>query len=718
MYNQFDLIDSNLISAMSKVYSLLRLSPGANVTTPVSDSQRTYASAWAEHNNMPLDDELILAENGSAFAAFMQATAAGNVAPDSVLVVDGMDEYARREPVTAQAELWRIIQAGITVVTAANGKIYSLEAVHADPTDLIHSVMYMIKATEANRQTTQKAGARETTPTKTLRANMGKVYSYMRFSAMSQKDGTSIVRQSNYAEVYAKEHGMELDDTLTMVDRGLSAYHQRHVKSGALGVFLENVKNGKIAPGSILIVEGLDRLSRAEPLEAQAQLALIINAGVTVVTAADKKTYSRESLKANPTDLIFSLIVMIRAHEESEWKSKRAKGAIETFCKNWMAGTRKGRLVVGGDPEWVKWNGSAFELVEPNASRVRRIIELYLQGYGSSRIRQILTKEYGEGTYVRDGLRSRNYCIINSLLRERPHLFIGTRLIETSGTQYFLEGYYPPLLDQHKYNELIASYRRPKRTGREASKPSIFTGCNGLFRCGYCDAAMCADTVGKNRTDQRGVVRYDPLRRTRCDRPKCRTGSAMIQPLEKAVIEFCSNQMNLNSLVGRNMSDEIRSRLAASRAALPEQEKRLQRIMDAMFSTDDPPASFAQQARVIEKEIARLNHAIKTDEAALLAEANTPTQEAASIWATLAKGVEDDDIDARIAVRKLVVDTFEKIVFYRHGINPPPVEQIKHQKDKEWELLLVSKSGVSRFLRISRDGRLLGLFDLPREAVA
>jgi len=51
-----------------------------------------------------------------------------------------------------------------------------------------------------------------------------------------------------------------------MRDEGLSAYHQKHIKSGALGVFLEAILAGKIPAGSVLIVEGLDRLSRAEPL--------------------------------------------------------------------------------------------------------------------------------------------------------------------------------------------------------------------------------------------------------------------------------------------------------------------------------------------------------------------------------------------------------------------------------------------------------------------
>ncbi|PXX33682.1 hypothetical protein NA66_1010206 [Burkholderia pyrrocinia] len=66
---------------------------------------------------------------------------------------------------------------------------------------------------------------------------------------------------------------MELDASLSLRDEGLSAYHQRHVRQGALGVFLRAVEDSQVPAGSVLIVEGLDRLSRAELLQAQAQLA-------------------------------------------------------------------------------------------------------------------------------------------------------------------------------------------------------------------------------------------------------------------------------------------------------------------------------------------------------------------------------------------------------------------------------------------------------------
>jgi DNA invertase Pin-like site-specific DNA recombinase len=541
-------------------------------------------------------------------------------------------------------------------------------------------------------------------------SNTGKVYSYMRFSAMSQRDGTSIDRQSRYAEVWAAEHGRVLDEELSMLDEGLSAYHQRHVKSGALGVFLKSIEAGRVAPGSVLIVEGLDRLSRAAPIVAQAQLAQIITAGVTVVTAADKKVYSQESLEKNPMDLIYSLLVMIRAYEESDTKSRRAKAANEKFCKAWIDGSARGRIRTGLDPKWVKWNGSAFDIVEADAARVRRIIDLYLQGYGTYRIKKVLEQEGNAGTYN----YAKNYVAINHMIKDRAHLFIGTRIIKANGVEYRLENYYPAIIDQQKYNELISSFRAPVRTGREAQKPSVLTGSNGLFRCGYCGRSMGADSVSQVCKDSGGVPKYKSNRRTRCDNAECRTGSAMVQPLEKAIIEFCSSQFNLNSLVGRDQTEDTRARLAAARAALSENERQLKRVVDAMLSTDSPPAAFAVRAREVESEIARLNHAIRTDEAALMAEAGTPSREAATVWASLAKGVENDDIDARVAVRKLVADTFDKIVFYRHGTTPPPVEQTKHQKDKEWELLLVSKSGVSRLIRISRAGELLGLADEDR----
>lgn len=213
-----------------------------------------------------------------------------------------------------------------------------------------------------------------------------KVYSYLRFSDPKQASGSSADRQLAYAQRWAAERGMLLDEALSLRDEGLSAYHQRHITQGALGAFLRAVDAGLIAPGSVLVVEGLDRLSRAEPVLAQAQLAQIVNAGITVVTASDGREYNRSSLKSNPMDLVYSLLVMIRAHEESDTKSKRVRAAIRRQCLAWQEGTYRGVIRSGKDPKWVRWNGNAFELVPDRAEAMCAAISLFLAGHGGYRL--------------------------------------------------------------------------------------------------------------------------------------------------------------------------------------------------------------------------------------------------------------------------------------------------------------------------------------------
>ncbi|WP_366887899.1 recombinase family protein [Streptomyces sp. NPDC005476] len=96
-------------------------------------------------------------------------------------------------------------------------------------------------------------------------AAKARVYSYLRFSDPKQAAGGSVDRQLEYAARWAADKAMELDASLSLRDEGLSAYHQRHVRQGALGVLLRAVEDGQVPGGSVLIVEGLDRLSRAEP---------------------------------------------------------------------------------------------------------------------------------------------------------------------------------------------------------------------------------------------------------------------------------------------------------------------------------------------------------------------------------------------------------------------------------------------------------------------
>jgi len=72
-----------------------------------------------------------------------------------------------------------------------------------------------------------------------------KAYSYIRFSSPEQEKGDSLRRQIQLSEEYCKQHGLILDDTLKLTDKGVSAYKGHHRTKGALGEFLRLVEEGR-----------------------------------------------------------------------------------------------------------------------------------------------------------------------------------------------------------------------------------------------------------------------------------------------------------------------------------------------------------------------------------------------------------------------------------------------------------------------------------------
>src|SRR5262249_17611278 len=152
-------------------------------------------------------------------------------------------------------------------------------------------------------------------------------YSYLRFSTPEQMKGDSYRRQTELSRSYAERHHLMLDDTLSFQDLGVSAFRGKNSREGALSAFMQAVESGRVRPGSFLLVESLDRLSRETVNKAFRQFSDIIDLGVTIVTLTDGKVYTKQSISENFADLLISLTTMYRAHEESATKSKRLKAA-------------------------------------------------------------------------------------------------------------------------------------------------------------------------------------------------------------------------------------------------------------------------------------------------------------------------------------------------------------------------------------------------------
>ncbi|WP_210606496.1 recombinase family protein [Comamonas kerstersii] len=541
-------------------------------------------------------------------------------------------------------------------------------------------------------------------------SNKGLVYSYLRFSDPKQSAGGSTDRQLAYAAQWAAEHGLALDTRLSLRDEGLSAYHQQHIKTGALGVFLRAVEDGRVPSGSVLIVEGLDRLSRAEPLQAQAQLGQIVNAGITVVTASDGKTYSRARLKENPMDLVYSLLVMIRAHEESDTKSKRVKASIRRLCEKWLDGTYRGRINQGHDPLWLRETENGWEFNQEQAKAVLRTVELYKQGWGGLRIAAQLDSE---GLSLHRDQSNNSSQRIYKLIK-MPQL-AGHKPVKVEDTEYLLRNYYPGLLTEAEYEDLQRIANDNGRRRIKGDLPHIITGI-GICVCGYCGKPMAGQNLATKPRLPDGRIR-DGYRRLLCASAAsygegCSVpGSCSVAPIERAIMNYCSDLANLQSLYGPDRTAGPRRRVKEAADTVAAIRSQLDQLANAMLQTgaESVPMIFLRKARELEQQLADAERHKESMERDLVAISHANHKNAHQEWRALSEGVEAQDTATRLKARQLVADTFERITVYHHGIRPAP-----HNFDKNdcIDVVLVAKGGTSRLLHIDKTGNWIASEDL------
>ncbi|GIQ75971.1 recombinase family protein [Bradyrhizobium sp. RD5-C2] len=200
----------------------------------------------------------------------------------------------------------------------------------------------------------------------------------MRLSTGPQLKGDGKRRQLKASREYAEANGLELAEDAQYEDLGVSAFKGANVRGGKLGLFLEAVQSGAVKPGSFLLVESLDRLTRQELLKAQSLFLSIIQGGINVVTLADGRLYPAGTNDLG--DLIYSLVVMARAHEESQiksqrigaaWKNKRTRAASQIPMTKWC-------------PAWVKLaeDRTCYEPIPERVEIVRGIFEDAASGMG------------------------------------------------------------------------------------------------------------------------------------------------------------------------------------------------------------------------------------------------------------------------------------------------------------------------------------------------
>lgn len=320
-----------------------------------------------------------------------------------------------------------------------------------------------------------------------------KAYSYVRMSTDAQLKGDSLRRQLDKSRLYAAQNKLVLVEDTELKDIGVSAFKGANAESGALGTFLEAVRAGKIERGSYLLVESLDRISRQPPMIALRLFMELMSNGIVLVTLSDSQVYTDQTTDLQ--QLIISIVVMSRAHEESATKSQRVTAA----WNNKRAQIHNAKLTTRG-PAWLQFNSKKkeFDVDKKRAAVIRRIFDDTVAGMGGYTIARRLN---AEGVETFGGSRAWQMSSVNKIVTSpavigefQLHKAVDGRRVKDGEP---IKNYFPAVVSEEQFYSAQAA-RLTRRTNGGGRKGKFVTNLFAkIAECAYCGGRMMFEDKGK-----------------------------------------------------------------------------------------------------------------------------------------------------------------------------------------------------------------------------
>lgn len=442
---------------------------------------------------------------------------------------------------------------------------------------------------------------------------MPKAYSYIRMSTPEQINGDSLRRQIAAADAYALRKGLEIEQRFD--DIGVSGFRGRNAQIGALKNFLELVESGKIAKGSYLIVESIDRLSRDKVSNALALLTSIIHAGIVVVALSENKEFSTKNVDQDSFSLMYALLSMVRAHDESRRKSSMLGAA---WSEKRSAARNIGKPLTKLAPAWLKMKSdrSGYEIISERAELVRRIFDEIILGRGAGSIAKDLTVN-GPKPWGRSSVWNESYIkkIANSSAvfgDFQPHVYkeddLGNRKRIPDGEP--IPGYYPAILDKDTYLRAKIAMRQRAISGRGRKGEAFRNPLTGLLKC-RCGSGIQFIDKGKPPKGGTYLRCGQAVRKGNCTCPAFRF-EVVLQ-----IVIGCVKQLDvrrfLNNHESRGQSEEFANKLQSLRSERELAKEKALRLTNAIGDgAIDMPDIVINTIRAQEQRIIAIDSEIKS----------------------------------------------------------------------------------------------------------
>jgi hypothetical protein len=415
-----------------------------------------------------------------------------------------------------------------------------------------------------------------------------------------------------------------------------------------------------VEPGSYLIVESLDRISREAVIDAAARLFDLIRAGITVVTLSDGQEYSEERLRNDWTPLIVSIAVMARAHEESRLKGERVGAA---WRRKRDAAREEGRPLTHRCPAWLRLVDGRFEFIPERVEIVRRIYRMAIEGYGQRAIVQALNSEGVPAFRSSLGWQTstlRSYLTSRTVLGEYwPHT--GTHRAGTWKPEGEpIKGFYPAIIDDDTYwraQQALAGRRigdgtrgRGGRRGR-----GVAHLVQGLGKCTRCGAAM--HIVNKGAPPRGGIY-------LECSTARRKAGCEnderwRVDDVERRLLRGLAYIDAHTVLTGDQRGVES-DQVNLLRARLSDAERRRDRLLALAESGDDAALSRFNAVAVEVKGINRELNQAEKEAAQAAADPGLKARLAETV--DLSRLMQQADGEQRAVIRTRLAEQLRKLV--------------------------------------------------------
>lgn len=442
-----------------------------------------------------------------------------------------------------------------------------------------------------------------------------RLYSYVRFSSERQSKGTSIERQKSnidkMVKKIAQEHDLEIFEEYR--DFGVSAFKGKNATEGALADFIHHVDTGKIPSGSYLLIESLDRFSRANPMVAVNMFTSLLLKGIVVITGIDNQIY-RETKVNNDTlqQLMYSVMLFSRANDESETKSHRTIASALNKIKRHKA-RQLGDPVVAikelGMDKW--WTDSSSGFVKPHPVYypiAQKMIELKQKGYSNRLILAYLKENHPAPAQG----RSRGKWNIQHASRIIEPAIHGQKVINVNGESYTLDDYYPAIVTKDEYELLKFQIGNKSFAPLKEANPEIplLSGI-GILYCKHCGCHM----FKMKSTVKNQPFAYRYVCSSRDSHRNCSKWGFRARTLELALLQLLADRVFVESspvMSGvehliTDVDEQIANYLVAiGSAKSPAMINKLTELIDGL---ENQKADYLKQKQIHDDQMVRMNTA-------------------------------------------------------------------------------------------------------------